>query len=123
LGEGTPPEQENAPATSVCGGWASGRSDDTFGKGAVSGPLFDATPTQCEAIKPHVMVEVKSCSITPRRIQKSIISVFDIEGIADTLKAAALLSESNTECAPFLPSPLMSSPFRAPLPSSSPLLS
>jgi type II secretory pathway pseudopilin PulG len=94
--------QKSVPRTTgVCGAWTSDRSDDKFGQGTrnvlsnsgyvnsytVSGQsLFDATPAQCETVKPPVPVEVKSCSVTPRRIQKPIISVFDIEDITDMLK-------------------------------------
>lgn len=98
-------EQTIPRTTGVCGAWTSNRNDDKIPQNgrtpvasspfvsswSVAGKsLFDETPGlttgTCETVKPPVVVEPKECSVTPRRIQKPIISVFDIEDITDMLK-------------------------------------
>ena len=94
--------QKSVPRiTGVCGIWSKDRSDDlksissgqTLGavqyaaQFQISGSsLFDANPGVCSTTTPPVKIEPKTCSVVPRKIQKPVIGIFDIEDITELLK-------------------------------------
>jgi len=85
--------------TGICGVWDNNKGNDLSVSGSAmsaaslaarykvsSNTLFDATPSVCLTEKQPLTIEPKQCSVTPRRIQKPVISIFDIEDITELLK-------------------------------------
>jgi hypothetical protein len=62
-----------------------------------SNTLFDATPAVCLTERQPLTIEPKQCTVKPRRIQKPVISIFDIEDITELLKNSIEGEEEDEE--------------------------
>jgi len=101
--------------TGICGVWDNNKGNDLQISGSTktaasyaatfkvnSNTLFDATPAVCLTEKQPLTIEPKECSVTPRRIQKPVISIFDIEDITELLKNSIEGQEEEDEAASFV---------------------